>query len=156
MTYLHRFTSPCGINLIKNFEGFRPAKYSCAAGYPTIGYEHRLTKDEKYTNVCQSEAEEILMNDLLKFEKIVLKYINVNLSDNQFDALVSFTFNLGPAALQRSTLRQKINNMDYEDAKEEFLKWTYAGGRRLSGLLKRRWAESLLFSNNIYRCDGFF
>ena len=91
-------------------------------------------------------AEEILMMDLHRIESAIINYINVELNDNQFDALVSFTFNLGPAALQRSGLRQKINYSLYDEAKEEFLKWVYIGSKKLQGLIYRRKAESNLFA----------
>ena len=78
-------------------------------------------------------------------ERAVLRLITVPLSDGQFDALVSFTFNLGSGALQRSTLRRKVNRQEYEDAALEFGKWVWAGGRRLKGLINRRKAEAALF-----------
>jgi lysozyme len=143
---MHRFTTQTGINLIKNFEGFMPVKYLCAGNYWTIGYGHKLSKNERYHKISQDLAEEILLQDLFIAERAVLQYINAPLLDNQFDALVSFTFNAGAAALQRSTLRQKVNYQLYDEAAEEFLKWVYVGTKKLRGLMLRRRAESRLFN----------
>ncbi|RYE05747.1 MAG: lysozyme [Rickettsiaceae bacterium] len=143
---MHRLTSQHGINFIKYYEGYKEKPYYCAAGYLTIGYGHKLLAREKYDHVDNKTAHEILQKDLLLSEKAVLKYINAQLTDNQFDALVSFTFNLGPAVLQRSTLRQKINYLSYDEAALEFLKWVRAKGKILNGLVKRRFDESNLFS----------
>lgn len=142
---MHRFTSYQGITLIKNFEGFSQKKYLCPGGFATIGYGHKLLADEDFDFISAKEAEELLAKDLLLIEKNVIKYINVPLTQNQFDALVSFTFNLGAAALQRSTLRQKINYQQYFNAAEEFLKWIYIKGKIIKGLIKRRIAEKELF-----------
>lgn len=142
---MHRFTNPRGIELIKYFEGFKPEPYICAGGYLTIGYGHKLLPSDRYSKISEEKAEIILKKDLLRSERAVLKYINNSLSDNQFAALVSFTFNLGGAALQRSILRQKINYDLYKEAGKEFTKWVYAGGKRLPGLVKRRKSEKKLF-----------
>jgi lysozyme len=91
-------------------------------------------------------AEQILVSDLFRAERAVVRYINAELSDYQFDALVSFTFNCGTGALQRSTLRQKINYQLYDEAGAEFLKWVYVGSRRITGLVYRRMAEKRLFT----------
>lgn len=78
-------------------------------------------------------------------ERAVLRLISVPLTDGQFDALVSFTFNLGAGALQRSTLRRKVNREEHEDVPAEFLRWVWAGGRKLNGLIRRRRAEATLY-----------
>lgn len=142
---MHRFTNQLGVELIKQFEGFRSKPYICAGGHLTIGYGHKLTSDEQYNYLDQEAAEEMLKQDLLQAERAVLKNICVRISDNQFAALVSFTFNLGAAVLQRSTLRQKINSEYYDEAAFEFNRWIYTNGKILSGLIKRRKAESELF-----------
>lgn len=139
-------TSQDGIDLIKGFEGFVPHRYLCAAGYPTIGYGHVILPHETFPDrITMQEAADLLAKDLLQFERGVLRLISVPLTQGQFDALVSFTFNLGGGALQRSTLRQRLNRGDYAGAANEFSKWTMAGGKRLSGLVKRRHAERELF-----------
>ena len=142
---MHRFTNLQGIELIKHFEGFKSEPYICAGGYLTIGYGHKLLPSDRYGKVSEERAEIILKKDLLRSERAVLKYINNPLSDDQFAALVSFTFNLGGAALQRSILRQKINYDLYKEAGKEFEKWVYAGGKKLPGLVKRRKTEKKLF-----------
>lgn len=144
---MHRFTNNKGVELIKLFEGFKSEPYVCAGGYLTIGYGHKLLPSDPYKIITPEKAVQILENDLRKIERSVLKYINVEINDDQFAALVSFTFNLGSAALQRSGLRQKINYGNYDDGAKEFLKWIYAGGRKITGLLRRRRLESELFSS---------
>ncbi|MBN8542806.1 MAG: lysozyme [Alphaproteobacteria bacterium] len=89
-----------------------------------------------------------LRKDLRVAEQAVMRLIHVPLTQNQFDALVSFTFNLGSGALQRSTLRRKINRGEHEAAAREFSKWVFAGGKRLSGLVRRRQAEGKLYMKN--------
>lgn len=142
---MHRFTSKTGVDLIKRFEGYRSDLYYCQAGYPTIGYGHRILGDENFTTLTLLQAEQLLHQDLYRFECDVLKYIDVSLNNNQFDALVSFTFNLGSAALQLSTLRQKINCKYYDEVPQEFMRWVHAGGKKLNGLFNRRREESILF-----------
>ena len=138
-------TSLNGIELIKKFEGFSDKPYLCPAGHLTIGYGHVIPVNTSQLRVTKLRAEEILRRDLARFESSILKLINVPLNQNQFDALVSFTYNLGAGALQRSSLRQKINRGEYQIAANEFLKWVYAGGKRLNGLVLRRSAESQLY-----------
>ena len=134
-----------GLNLIKVFESFRATKYICAGGYPTNGYGHVIRHGETFTTLSESEASDLLAKDVGVAEGAVLRLIKVPLSDGQFDALVSFTFNLGSGSLQRSTLRSKINRGEYLEASEEFGKWCRAGGKKLKGLVRRREAERLLF-----------
>lgn len=140
-----------GLALIKHFEGFRPEIYYCPAGLPTIGYGHvlRETVLSLYKeHISESTAEQLLRSDVQDAERAVLRLIDVSLSDEQFDALVSFTFNLGEAALQRSTLRRKINQGYHHEAAREFKRWVWAGGKRLKGLVRRRQAESDLYSGH--------
>jgi len=144
---MHRFTNQKGIELIKMFEGFKPEPYVCSGGYLTIGYGHKLLPSDSYKQITIEKAEIILQNDLRRTERSVLKYIDAQINEDQFSALVSFTFNLGPAALQRSALRQKVNYGQYEDAAKEFQKWVYAGGKKIMGLVRRRRLESQLFAS---------
>lgn len=143
---MHRFTNQKGIELIKTLEGFRAEPYFCSGGYLTIGYGHKLLPSDRFNCITKEKAQKILEKDLLRTERAVLKQINAELSDDQFSALVSFTFNVGAAALQRSSLRQKINYGLYKEASKEFLKWIYAGGKKITGLVRRRKLESQLFS----------
>lgn len=142
-------TSQDGINLIKKYEGLSLVPYKCPAQLNTIGYGHVIAKGEIFKpSITEQEAEMLLKRDLIKFEQAVLKLISVPLSQNQFDALVSFTFNVGAAALQRSTLRMQINRNEMEYAAETFKRYVYAGKSKLKGLAKRREEESQLFQGN--------
>jgi GH24 family phage-related lysozyme (muramidase) len=137
-----------GLNLICKFEGFSPIVYKCPAGYPTIGYGHLITeanKEQFLDGVDELEALDLLRVDVAHAERAVLRFIRAPLTDNQFDALVSFTFNLGAGALQRSTLRRKINREEHSDVAAEFMKWVWASGRKLKGLARRRAAEVNLY-----------
>ncbi|MEZ5690505.1 MAG: lysozyme [Rickettsiales bacterium] len=137
-----------GLNLIKRFEGFEPEIYLDAAGLPTIGYGHLLRpgEEEMFKNGISEEAGvALLIKDVLVAERAVLRLIRVPLSNGQFDALVSFTFNLGSGALQRSTLRRKVNREEHEDVPAEFMRWVWAGGRKLKGLIRRREAEARIY-----------
>ena len=137
-----------GLNLIKHFEGFEPEIYLDAAGLPTIGYGHLIRKGEHKmfeNGISESAAEALLSKDIWTAENSVLRLVNVPLTDNQFNALVSFTFNLGSGALQRSTLRRKVNREEHEEVPAEFLRWVWAGGRKLKGLIRRREAEAALY-----------
>lgn len=122
-----------------------PLPYLCPANVWTQGYGHieGVTKDSRQITI--ETAEEWLAADVKRYERSVKALIRVPLTQEQFDALVSFTFNLGGGALQRSTLRAKLNRGDYTGAADEFLKWVRGGGRILNGLVKRRHAERALF-----------
>ncbi len=133
------------ISLIKDFEGLRLKGYLCPAGIRTIGYGHVLAVNETFDNIDALEAEELLFQDILKAEAIVSRNIKIDLNQGQFDALISFTFNLGAASLQRSTMRQKINRHEHEEIPKELMRWIYAGGRMLSGLVRRRGAEAEMY-----------
>ncbi|MFN7226885.1 MAG: lysozyme [Holosporales bacterium] len=139
-----RSLTPAGIALIKRFEGFVAQPYLCPAGFLTIGYGHRVHLSERkamQNGITPAAAEELLLRDVAAAGRAVLRLIEVPLLNSQYDALVSFTFNLGSAALQRSTLRQKINRNEHLDVPAELLKWVWAGGRKLPGLVARRAAE---------------
>jgi len=138
-------TSPSGIALIKHFEGFAERAYLCPAGYPTIGYGH-VVRGNMPGEISEAYADRLLAEDLRSIEAAVRRLIRVPLSQNQFDVLVSFTFNLGAGRLQMSRLRMLINRGDYAAAAPEFLRWVYGGGRKLPGLVARRRAEAALWS----------
>lgn len=141
-----RKINAAGLNLVKHFEGFFPEVYICPAGYPTVGYGHLLRKGEDFKKgLTEDEAASLLDKDLASAAQSVLRLIHVPLTDNQFSALVSFTFNLGGGALQRSTLRRKINRGEHEEVPSELKRWIWGGGRRLPGLLRRRIAEGVLY-----------
>lgn len=144
-------TGIAGIELIKRFEGFRSAPYKCPAGVPTIGYGatfypngKRVTMADK--SITEEEATDLLKSMLVKFEQYVDSYCVDTVTQNQFDALVSFCYNLGPANLKASTLLKKVNaNPNDVTIRAEFMKWTKAGGKTLKGLVTRRTAESDLY-----------
>ena len=142
-----RHVTEDGLRLIRRFEGFSAVPYLCPAGYLTVGYGHVVKNPDAFRQpITEDEATEILVLDVEKAEKAVLRLITVPLSDGQFVALVSFTFNLGSGALQRSTLRRKINREDHVEVPAEFLRWVWAGGRKLKGLIRRREAEAALYN----------
>ena len=133
-----------GISLIKKFEGCEYNAYKCAADVLTIGYGH--TKDVKEGDlVTQQEAENLLTKDLEEFEGYVLDAVEMPMSQHQFDAMVSWTFNLGPSNLKASTMLKVLNNGAYEDVPAQIKRWNKANGKVLEGLIRRREAEALLF-----------
>ena len=152
-----RHVTDAGLDLIKRFEGFSPTIYICPAGYPTIGYGHVVLAHERQefaAGITQAKATDILRKDVGIAERAVLRLISVPLTDGQFDALVSFTFNLGAGALQRSTLRRKVNRGEHESVPGELMKWVWAAGKRLPGLVRRRKAEALAYSSGLHVSDA--
>jgi lysozyme len=144
-------TGTAGIEMIKSFEGFRSAPYKCPAGIPTIGYGATFYPDGKKVTmadkaITEQEGTALLQNMLVSFEKYVDSYCVDTITQNQFDALVSFAYNLGPTNLKSSTLLKKVNaNPEDETIHLEFMKWVKAGGKTLKGLVRRREAESQLY-----------
>jgi len=140
-----------GIDLIKKFEGLKLKPYLCSANVPTIGYGNTFYETGKKVTlndpvITEKRAEELLAHLLVSFEKYVDSYCRDDISQSQFDALVSFAYNLGPNSLKASTLLKKVNiNPSDPTIKAEFLKWTKAGGRVLKGLVLRREAEAALY-----------
>jgi lysozyme len=140
-----------GLDLIKSFEGFRAAPYMCPAMVPTIGYG--ATYYENGTRVKMTDppisddrAESLLRTTLTTYEKAVDSMTRDDISQLQFDALVSFAFNLGVNALRGSTLLKKVNTNPGDPAiAAEFAKWVNGGGKKLPGLVRRREAESKLY-----------
>jgi lysozyme len=151
------------IQQIKLDEGVRNKPYQCPALLWTVGVGHvidphhakvpfadrkTLPIPDGWNRVLSSdEIDEILRKDLARFEAGVLRLIKVKLTQGQFDALVSFSFNVGLGNLQNSTLRMKVNREDYAGAAEQFLVWTKAGGKVLPGLVKRRTHEKEMFES---------
>ena len=140
-----------GLNLIKKYEGFSSKPYMCPANVPTIGYgstyypngtKVKLSDD----SISEDEATQILEYIAQKdFGSAVNKFVIVELTQNQFDALVSFAYNIGRTAFENSTLLKLLNRGEYEAAAEQFEKWNKSGGKVLSGLTKRRFDEQKLF-----------
>jgi len=140
-----------GLALIKSFEGFESKPYKCPAGISTIGYGNTFYPGGKKVSMSdapinESQATDLLKDTLLTFEKYVDSFTRDDITQNQFDALVSFAFNLGPANLKSSTLLKKVNaNPNDSTIRNEFMKWTKAGGRTLAGLVRRRRSEADLY-----------
>jgi len=142
-------TSTEGLALIKKFEGLELNAYRCAAGVWTIGYGH--TKDVERGDVwTEAQADDALKHELIEFEGYINDLVECSLTQNQFDALVSWVYNLGPANLQASTLLKRLNASDYEDVPSQLKRWNKAGGKVLEGLIRRREAEALLFQGAIW------
>lgn len=138
-----------GMDLIRDFEGLELTAYPDpgTGGDPwTIGYGHTGPDVHKGLKITNYEAERLLEEDVLKFERGVAKLVKApRLLQHEFDALVSFSFNVGLEALRNSTLLQKLNAEDYVGAANEFLRWNRAGGKPMAGLTRRRKAEMALF-----------
>lgn len=139
-------TTNNAIDIIKRYEGLKLKAYKCPAGIWTIGYGH-TSNVKKGDSISKSQAEELLLNDIKFFEEQVEALTECTLiNQNQFDALVSFAFNLGIANLKKSTLLKKIKvNPDDITIRKEFLKWVYANGEKLNGLIARRECEANLY-----------
>ncbi len=146
---MSKLTSSVGLNLIKGFEGKRTVSYDDGVGVWSIGYgtiKYPNGVQVKKGDTCtEQQAEDYLRNDLEKFETAVNKLVKVPLTQNQFDALASFTYNLGETNLANSTLLKKLNKRDYQGAADQFLVWNKAGGKVMKGLVRRREAERSLF-----------
>lgn len=142
-------TSDKGIALIKQFEGCKLTAYQDSVGVWTIGYGWTKPVDGKPIRagmtINQETAERLLKTGLVSYESDVSRLVKVGLTQGQFDALVSFTYNLGARSLSTSTLLRKLNAEDYAGAADEFLRWNKAGGKVLNGLTRRREAERALF-----------
>jgi GH24 family phage-related lysozyme (muramidase) len=141
-----------GLGLVKAFEGLELKAYQDSVGIWTIGYgtTSDITPVRPGMVITESQAEMFLRQGLTGFEEDVARLIKVPLTSDQFSALVVFTYNVGPGALEESTLRRKLNNGDYAGAAEEFLRWNKAGGEELPGLTRRRRAERALFLSQDY------
>ena len=153
--------SPKAIKMIMHHEGVRQKPYRCPAKLWTVGVGHVLYPEQGKLKLedrmsvplrpeddrafSMEEVDGILRTDLARFERGVHTYITVPLTQGMFDALVSFSFNVGLGTLQRSTLRQKLNRSDKEGAGQELLKYCMAGGKILKGLQNRRLDEHALF-----------
>lgn len=138
--------------LAKRFEGFYSKPYLCPAGYPTIGYGTRFYPDGREVTlkdgpINEATAEAFLTHELAHHcAPAVLRMCPVLATDERkFNAILDFTYNLGPGRLQTSTLRRKINEEDWGAVKVELNRWVYGGGRKLPGLVKRRQAEAAFF-----------
>ena len=138
-----------GIEMVKSFEGISLKPYLCPANVWPVGYGATVGSDGGPIDldmepITEDKAEALLIRDLESSEGLVRRLIKTALTENQYSALTSFTFNVGAGALQRSTLRMKLNRGEVQNAADEFPKWRIAGGRILAGLVRRRAAERAL------------
>jgi lysozyme len=133
------------VNLIKQFEGCRLTGYLDPVGIPTIGYGHTAPSVRVGDKITQSQADGYLALDVLRTSEGVDPLIDVPLTQGQFDALVSFAYNIGIGRFKRSTMLTLIKGGNLSSAADEFTKWTRAAGKKLPGLVKRRTAEQKLF-----------
>ena len=141
--------SAAGLDLIKKSEGFRPKTYFDIAGTPTIGYGHRIEPKESFPDgICSTEADVILSWDVRTAEQTVARLVKVPLTQNQFDALVDFTFNLGSCRLATSTLLQDLNAGQYDSAALQLLRWDHSGDHEIAALKARREAEYCLWTGH--------
>ena len=138
-------TGQLGIDLIKSFEGLALKAYLCPAGVLTIGYGHTGSNVMPGQIISEEQAENLLRIDLNRFEVGVANSVTASINQNQFDALVSLSFNIGLGAFKSSTLLKVLNAGQYIEAASQFLRWNKGGGRVLPGLTRRREAESQLF-----------
>ena len=141
--------SAAGLATVKEFEGLRLKAYKCPASVWTIGYGHTSAAGNPIVTpelvITKDEAEEVLARDMEQYEEGVRKYVKVDLTQGQFDALVDFAYNAGVGALQKSTLLKKVNAQKFDEVPAEFMKWTRGGGKELPGLVRRRRAEVKLW-----------
>ncbi len=137
--------SPRGLAMLKDFEGLRTTAYRDAAGVWTIGYGHTGADVKPGLRISEAQATALLAKDVAWAEAAVRQAVKVPVTQNQFDALVSFTYNLGAGGLRRSSLLARLNAGDVEGAAASFSRYVHAGGRMLEGLQRRRAAEADLF-----------
>ena len=152
-----------GLELLKQWEGFKLNVYKDSAGLPTIGVGHLITKSEQssgniviagvpvaYANgLTDQEALDLLSQDVQPAEQAVNNGVKVALNQNQFDALVSFTFNVGVGAFTSSTLLKVLNDGQYDQVPTQLLRWTKAGGQVVQGLVNRRNNEINLWNTPV-------
>ncbi len=131
-----------GLDFIKQFEGFSPVVYNDAVGKPTVGYGHLIKPNEDFSmGISLSQGETLLYDDLEGVEARILSLAPDSITQNQFNALCSFGFNLGVGALAQMLAH------GWDVVPQQILRWTHAGGQELPGLVRRRQAESKLFTS---------
>ena len=151
--------SQAGVQFIARFEGFRGALYDDAAGHCTIGFGHLVhhgpsngTESAEFRKgISRERALELLADDAAKAAAAVVERVKVPLAQHQFDALVSFVFNLGAGAFAESTLLRELNAGRYDAVPPQLDRWVKAGGKTLEGLVRRRKAEGVLFRQGRYQ-----
>lgn len=140
-----------GLDLIRAFEGLRLDAYVCPAGVLTIGFGSTGDHVKPGMRITEDEADALLEKDLERFERGVESLVTAEIGQDEFDALVSFSFNVGLGNLGQSTLLKMLNRSDYMGAAAQFGKWIYAGKKVLPGLVRRRHAEAAMFRGDDWR-----
>lgn len=141
--------SAAGLDLIKSSEGFRNRTYLDVAGFPTIGFGHRLVHPECFpAGIDEAQGEAILLNDVREAEQAVERLVKIPLTQGQFDALVDFVFNLGAGRLAGSTLLKELNAGNFDAATGELLRWDHSGEHEVASLKARRQAELALWDGS--------
>ena len=144
-------TSEKGIDLLKVLEegkGFSSKSYICPAGKRTIGYGHVILPEDDITEpITEEQAEDILEKDVVVAENAINKYVKVPLTQNQFDALVCFVFNVGKTNFKTSTLLKFINEQLWDKIPKQFMRWVYHDKKIIKGLENRRKIEVRLWNN---------
>jgi len=152
-----------GLELLKQWEGFKNKLYNDSAGLPTIGVGHLLTKSELSSGkivingaavqydvgLSDSQVLNLLKQDMTPAAQVVTNKVTVPLNQNQFDALTSFTFNVGGAAFSGSTLLKLLNQGQYDEVPPQLRRWNKAGGKVVQGLINRRENEIKLWNGSI-------
>ncbi|WP_295735670.1 glycoside hydrolase family protein [uncultured Bartonella sp.] len=149
-----RQINPHGLEKLKQWEGLKTKAYKDAGGVWTIGYGHTAAAGTPAPHqgmvITEADAESILLKDLTQYEAAVENNVNVKLNDNEFAALVSFTFNVGINAFKNSSLLKKLNKGNFDAVPSELMKWVKAGGKKLQGLVNRRRAEAYLWMEGAF------
>jgi len=141
--------SKAGLSLTESFEGVRLTAYQDQVGVWTIGYGHTGPDVHAGLTITQDQANDLLMGDVSHAVSAVNRLVTVPLTQNQFDALVDFVFNVGIGNFASSTLLRELNASNFTDAAAQFERWSHAGGVVVAGLLRRRQAEARLFQNDM-------
>lgn len=150
------YISERGLALIKRYEGFSASVYKDSAGKDTIGFGHLLKSGDTFdAGISKLQAEQLLLQDIALAEQGIHRLLGVSLTQSQYDALVSFVYNVGVAAFARSTLKKALNGAEYRRAGDEFLRWNKIRKNGVlvesPGLTARRSAERILFLEEIER-----
>lgn len=140
-----RTINKAGLDLVRNFEGLRLKAYLCPAKVWTIGYGSTGPHVKPGMTITEDQATDLLLKDLARFERHVAEHCG-QATENQYSAMVSFSFNVGSGAFEESTLLRLHRAGKYGAASEQFARWNKGGGKVLAGLTKRRAAEAALYS----------
>jgi lysozyme len=143
--------SSTGLMLTRSFEGLRLTAYQDSAGVWTIGYGHTGPEVHRGQCIREIEAEALLRADLTSAVRTVRKAVSVDLTQHEFDALVDFCFNVGRGSFLGSSLLRYVNQGGFDSAVVQFGLWVHAGGKVVSGLVRRRAAEAALFAGHGFR-----